>query len=859
MRWLLGGLLALLAIITLSVAILVYLVPDSAIERHILSAAGRATDTRIETGGPPEITLFPSIDMTLRDISVRPKDREKPALKADELRAQVSWISLLTTWTVDVFELHIDRPELQLPGPGEENLERAAASPRLAPRYPVPSLSVGQITIENGSISGLGENWRIGSVDARIPGFQPKSPVEVELDMILNGERVAGNVRLKDPSALAEGGKVPLTAKLGAATGVIEVDGTASVDGSDPTFQGEVKIDTADIDRTARWLGSDAMAAYKGAATTIDGEIAYTTDEISIRDADINFDGTTAKVSGRIEKSGPDYSAREVVVAGLDPKVLGLPENARISNLEARFARLQEGGPVEADLEFSMNGEPVSGRATVPNLDLLTGPSGEPFPAKGSFAIPGGGIEFDARISRPGKSELESASGWALNGHVRMTTDSARKTAGLLALELPEGDGFGAAEFEGEVAADARSIAVSDAHIALDGAAATGSVSVNLSAEKPVVSAKLDIDKLDTAPYLYGGEKTVRVAQLESAPAAPYKLYFAKLKPSLEAYLAKGSGGPAAEQHLERLTPTVDAIWSQASTGVDRLREVGSDIDLDLKVGELSHGALFLGKTSLVAKVRNSALDLEIREAQPLKGRLTGSLKVDASPAKPAYALAVDIDGVPVGELLRQAGQRDIIRGELTGSANLAAKGETQSDVVDSLEGSVNSEFRNGVIVGYDVRRAVRRFSAPPYNPGDTTSYDVIRADFTIADGVARSSKISLDGPEILFKAKGSANLKTSKIDYESDLSLVPPPALIAVPLDLSGTWRSIKAAIDWARAVTAWTGPLPFDGLESVRRTDIGDPELQALVGELMAKEGDGKISPKAADLLRLLVGKND
>lgn len=858
MRWLLGGLLAILATITLSVAILVYLVPDSAIERHILAAAGRATDTRIETGGPPEITLFPSIDLTLRDISVRPKDRIKPALKAGELHAQVSWISLLTTWTVDVFELHIDSPELQLPGPDEQYLERAKQSPTRASRYPVPSLAVGQITIQNGSISGLGENWRIGSVDARIPGFRPNSPVEVDIDMILNGERVAGNVTLKDPSALVEGRKVPLTAKLGADTGVIQVDGAATLAGTDPNFQGEVEIDTADIDRTARWLGSDAMAAYKGTATAIDGEIAYTTDEISIRNAAIKFEGAEARVSGRVEKAGSDYSATEVVVAGLDPKVLGLPENARISNLEARIARLQKGEPVEADLEFSMNGEAVSGRATVPNLDLLTGDPGEPFPAKGSFTIPGGKIEFDARISRPGKSELESASGWTLEGHVTMTTDSMRKTAGLLALELPEGDGFGAGQFEGEVAADARSITASDAKASLDGTAATGSVSIDFSAEKPVVSAKLDIDKLDTAPYLYGSEKTVQVAQLESTPAAPYELHFAKLEPSLEAYLAKGSGGPAAERHLERLTPTVDAIWSQASTGVDRLRNVGSDLDLDLTVGELSHGALFLGKTSLVAKVKNSALDLEIREAQPLKGRLAGTLKVDASPVKPVYALAVDMDGVPVGELLRQVGQREIIRGELTGSANLAAKGETQSDVVGSLEGSVNSEFRNGAIVGYDVRRAVHRFSAPPYNPSHTTNYDVIRADFTIADGIARSSKISLDGPEILFKAKGTANLKTSMIDYESDLSLVPPPALIAVPLDLSGTWRSIKAAIDWARAVTAWTGPLPFDGLESVRRTDIGDPQVQALVGELMAKEGDGKISPKAAELLRLLVGKS-
>lgn len=861
MRWFLGGLLAILAIITISIAILFYFVPDSAFERHVLSAAARVTDTHIQSSGPPEITLFPSIDMTLRGVKIRQRDRSKPALEAREVHAEVSWLSLLTRWTVDIPELRFIEPELILPAEGEDVHESAPSAPRGTPPYPIPSVSIGRVTFENGSLSGLGEDWRVGNINATVPKAHFDAPMDADFNMILNGEAVAGRVTLKDPRAVDKAESVPIAAKLTGGPVSIEFDGTAGMPDSQPKFGGNLKFDTADIGGTMKWLGQEPPPpALEDNPLSVAGDVRYEADSVTLSGADVKFKEMAAKISGVFQVPGEAFAARDVTVDGLDTARLGVPENLQLAGLKASIAHMKSGEPVTTDFEMSLNGEPVSGTATVPDLDLITAPGAEPIPVKGTVEVPGGSIEFDGKASLPGTGELESAAGWAAEGRLKLKTDSVRKTAGLLGVELPEGDVFHATQFEGDVTATGTSIAVANMSATLDGTAASGNFAVDYSAQRPAVTAKLDVDKIDTARYAGAEAAPVQVAQLESAAAPPYELILVPLKASLEAYLAKGTGGPAAASHLERLPPAVAEIWSKASLGADRLREAAADVDLDLNVGELRHGAVYLGKTALSAKLQEGELDLDILESKPLEGTITGKVKVNARNPLPAYEMTLDVGGIAVDKVLQlsEMGKSDIIRGKLTGKAKLSASGTSEADLVRSLNGSVSSEFRDGVIVGYDVAGAVRRFSTPQYNPRHTTSYDVIKADFAVANGIARSSNLSLDGPQFRFKANGTANLETTAINYKSDLSLVPPPSLIPIPLDFYGTWRRVQMAVAWVRGVTAWTGPLPFDGLESARRSDIGDPELQKLVGELLAKEGVKTIPPRVADLFRELTNKS-
>ena len=250
MRWLLGGILVVLAVLTVAVGVLIYLIPATAIERHILTAASRATQSEITTSGTPEITLFPSMEMILRDVRIRPLSAPRTAVTARRVEAEVSWLSLLTLWTIDITKLRVIEPVVQLSEPADADLERAPTTVLRKPSYPMPGLAIREASIERGRIGGLGENWRIKNVDAEVKSVGLDRPLDVDLTMFLNGHKVAGAVKLKDPAKLLRGAPVPLAAKLGAELGNVQLDGTW--DSAEAILEALVKVKTKDLDAAAR-------------------------------------------------------------------------------------------------------------------------------------------------------------------------------------------------------------------------------------------------------------------------------------------------------------------------------------------------------------------------------------------------------------------------------------------------------------------------------------------------------------------------------------------------------------------------------------------------------------------------------
>lgn len=223
MRWLLGLILAILAGITLSVAILVFLVPDSAIERHILSAAERATNTNITSSGSPAITLFPTIDMTLKGVEMSPKEAGGWfELNAKSVRAEISWLSILTAWTIDIAELKLVEPNLRILAspPRSISVEEPAKRRRL---YRPLGVVVRTIGIKDGVIAGFAD-WSINHVNVKVPASFFRTAENVDIDMFLNGRRVTGNIRVDDPVAIQSRGGSTMSAMLAGEFGRLKID-----------------------------------------------------------------------------------------------------------------------------------------------------------------------------------------------------------------------------------------------------------------------------------------------------------------------------------------------------------------------------------------------------------------------------------------------------------------------------------------------------------------------------------------------------------------------------------------------------------------------------------------------------------
>ncbi len=863
-RWVLGAVVVILGLITISAAVLFFLVPPSAIERHILASVARATDTEISSGGPPEITLFPQISMKLRNLRMQPRSGQRPLLSAREVDAEISWLPLITMWTVSVDKLHFVDPVVDLTEPAEAPLERAETPLRKA-SYTAPGLSIGEVSVENGSVQGLPGDLRVDGVRSKVQSVDFEKPLPVAFNLILNGHPVTGSVRFKDPAKLKSGEAFAFTSNLSGENGRAEFDGVADV-GGDTMLDGKAKIETPDLVAASNWLGLPVEQREKVRPASFAGGIKISDGAAEISDAAIQLGEVGFTLGARLKTDADPPSVHDITLSNIDPNMfVELPEGITVGEVTAKIDEFSLGKPLKSDLEFKLNEEPLTGTATLSEVAQLTRPG--PVRLNASFAIPGGNLEFFGDFPSPAEGgPLESAgAAKAVQGILKVKTASARRTAAWLGVEVPQGQGFNSLKFDGDVSIAADRVRLAQMKAKLDETAASGEVVVDMSGERRSVSGKLVLDKLDTGLYFGSGSAGNKaaggrqVAQLESVAPAPYQLLLDPIKPSLEAYVAgSATGGPLKKElQLESRLASSGSVWSKDDLGLDALKGGKTDVDLDLTVGDLSYGSLALGKSVLGAKLAGDRLDLDIREAEPLEGKISGTVGIDASGDEPSIAVDLKAQGVRVENVLRQAEQRDVIRGALTGDAKLSASGKSQAALISSLSGTAHGVVKDGAVVGYDVRRIVRPFANRSYNPNHTTPFDALEGDFEIANGLAKNPNIALNGPAIVVRADGEVDLKTREIAYRTKLSLVPPPSNFSLPLKILGTWRNVKAALDWARLATQWTGPSPFDGLESVKKPNLGDKELESLVLELITKSGGkGGIPPQGAALMRELTG---
>src|SRR5215831_19405168 len=130
----------------------------------------------------------------------------------------------------------------------------------------------------------------------------------------------------------------------------------------------------------------------------------------------------------------------------------------------------------------------------------------------GSFAFRGQRLGFDGTLTQPTEKALSArwpakltlkgdlleatldgridvAQDLQLGGQIELTSPSLRRTARWLGAPVPVADGLNALSVKGQLNWRARSIAVEDAKVAIDGNEATGALVLNLTGERPLIDA----------------------------------------------------------------------------------------------------------------------------------------------------------------------------------------------------------------------------------------------------------------------------------------------------------------------------------------------------------------------------------
>jgi len=512
---------------------------------------------------------------------------------------------------------------------------------------------------------------------------------------------------------------------------------------------------------------------------------------------------------------------------GIAPTEVSLA-NMTIENGQISYSDAQTGASYTfSDVDVTLN---------LPSLD-------DPMKLSGGLTWNGERVSMDADVTRP-RAAMEAGTTAATiavastpltfdySGDVTFGNDLS--TAGTMALSVPsvrqlaawtgspmaEGGGFGPLALNGQLASAGTRYTFSDATMSLDGMNATGNLVVETAGARPKLSGTLAVDQIDTNVYA-------------------------------------GQGSSA---------------WSTDVIDFSGLKAV--DTDLALSAGEIIFGNIVVGQSALGLDITNGRLVADLTQMALYGGSGAGKLTLNGRQATPSLAANFNLSGLAIEPFLNAASGFSRLAG--TGLFNIAvtAQGNSQAQMVNTLNGTGNIDFRNGAIKGVNLAQIIRTALTDPISGWSNattsdTDFSELNGSFSITNGVLSNSDLKMLGPLLRLTGAGSTSIAQQTINYRLKPKLVATlegqggaadKTGLDIPVIVTGTWANPKFAPDLAAVISNPTEVLKgVESLEKLQPKDIirGLLGQEEPVNDNSSGGNEQQADPKPEDVLRGLFGR--
>ncbi|MEO1205225.1 MAG: AsmA family protein [Pseudomonadota bacterium] len=400
-----------------------------------------------------------------------------------------------------------------------------------------------------------------------------------------------------------------------------------------------------------------------------------------------------------------------------------------VRRLNVNLALDEISAPLKADGNAEYKGEAIAFEGTVRSLKQIL----ENAPAKVAITIAGKPIAagFDGTVTLGDAVKA--------TGAVSADSPSVRRLAAWLGSQLPAARGFGPLTLKGQLSANGPTYQLSRMTATLDGATATGNVAVQTDRARPMVTADLNLSKLDLNLYV----------PVEGGPTA----------------VGGDAGGATRVKGY-----TQRSGWATDPIDLTGLKAV--DANLNLAVGPLLFRDLRAEQSLIKATLTNGAMTANLSEMKLYQGTGRGILKLTSlSPAATDVGANFTFDNVSAQPLLRDAVKFDRLAGKGKLGLALATRGGNQAQFVSGLNGKVTFNFFDGAIAGVNIAKYLRAISTGQFAdlmaaPTEKTDFSEMSASFNVANGVASNSDLKLLSPLLRVGGSGTISLPPQQIDY---------------------------------------------------------------------------------------------
>lgn len=451
----------------------------------------------------------------------------------------------------------------------------------------------------------------------------------------------------------------------------------------------------------------------------------------------------------------------------------GLQQRFDTVNMALALPRLSE--PLDAKGGFVWRGEQVAVNGRLASIPALL--RDEPSPLSITVDSRPLTAAFDGRVA--------ASKDFVLAGNLTGQAPSARNLMHWIGAAVPLGKGLGTAALAGRVEARSNGFSVAKARMSLDGMTGQGDVALRLDGARPHIRANLTIDTLNVNAYLTGPDAPPspyppRRQSAPPAPAAPPGQVQTPSAPAREA--------PAAPQPQQSLTDFIEQLnraekgdklrpaapqvrgWSDHVIDVAGLRAV--DADLKIATGQILYGNIKTGRSAVAASLKDGVLTADLNDLSLYGGLGSGRLTFNGARALPALAMRIELDGVSALPLLKDAMAFDWIAGRTRVALNLSGAGQSQSEIVRSMQGNGSVVFSDGALVGINVPEMVRglksgRFDGWRREDRQKTDFSRLSGTFTVQNGVASNKDLEMIGPLMRLTGSGRVDLPREWIDFD--------------------------------------------------------------------------------------------
>ena len=385
-------------------------------------------------------------------------------------------------------------------------------------------------------------------------------------------------------------------------------------------------------------------------------------------------------------------------------------------------------------------------------------------------------------------------------------------------LDFP-GSGFGPLKVKGNLGLAGPKVSFADAQITFDQINGKGEMAVDGGGAVPYIMAKLAVDKLDLNPYMPPGTSSGAASDSAGGDA------------SGSAGGSKPAGGGSKG-------------WSNEPIDASGLRAVNAD--LAFSSGEILIQKIKIDRGAVAVKLRGGKLALDLTDLQLYGGKGRGQVNVDASGKSLAIKESFSLAGIQARPLLTDAADTDWLEGAGGFQLNVTGRGNSQRQIVSSLNGNGDFKFLNGAIHGINIAEIMRRvgsgditavFDPDSLGEAQKTDFAELSGTYVIRNGILSNNDTKMLSPLLRITGAGTVSMPPKTLDYRIEPKLVgslqgqggaQDLKGLAVPMNIRGPWDNFQVEPDFA----AMFSSNPKALLDTLSKGGLKVPELPGVTG---------------------------